>query len=95
MTQCPLAIPLSPDTLMSSAENIYCYHCGRYHPRQEMRQIETKGGRKWRCIRSIEATKINRAQRDAFGKAVTTINKSENQARIKARLNAEPLVTGR
>ena len=77
---------------MSSSETIYCYHCGRNHPREEMRQIETKGGKKWRCIRSIEATKRNVAERNAFGKTVTAINKSENQARIKARLNAERLL---
>ena len=52
-------------TPMSSSE-LFCYHCGRYHPREEMRQIETKGGKKWRCIKSIEATKIPSAQRDAF-----------------------------
>lgn len=74
------------------SETIYCYHCGRRHPSDEMRQIETKAGKKWRCIKSILATKITSAQRDAFGKAVTTINKSENQARTKARLNAERLL---
>lgn len=77
---------------MPSAETIYCYHCGRQHPRVEMRQIETKGGKKWRCIKSIQATKLDVSQRDAFGKTVTTINKSENQARIKARLTAERLL---
>lgn len=77
---------------MPQPANIYCYHCSRQHPREEMRQIETKTGKKWRCIKSIEATKRNVAQRDAFGKAVTTINKSENQARVKARLNAERLL---
>lgn len=80
---------------MPSTETIYCYHCGRHHPRQEMRQIETKGGKKWRCIQSIVATKKNAAQRDAFGKTVTAINTSENQARIKSRLNAERLLAGR
>jgi hypothetical protein len=57
-----------------------------------MRQIETKGGKKWRCIQSIQATKKTSAQRDAFGKTVSAINSSENQARIKARLQAERLV---
>lgn len=79
---------------MTSTQSIYCYHCGRPHPRQEMRQIETKGGRKWRCIKSIEATKRNVTQRDAFGKEVTTINRAENQTRIKARLDAERLLAG-
>jgi hypothetical protein len=60
-----------------------------------MRQIETKGGKKWRCIRSIEATKKDATQRDAFGKSVTTINRAENQTRTNARLNAERLLAGR
>ena len=77
---------------MPSPETIYCYHCGRHHPREEMRQIETKGGKKWRCIQSIQATKKNSTQRDAFGKTVTAINASENQARIKSRLHAERLI---
>lgn len=77
---------------MPTSGNIYCYHCGRQHPGAEMRRIDTKGGKKWRCIKSIEATKKSSIQRDAFGKTVTLINKSENQARIKARLNAERLL---
>lgn len=80
---------------MPSPENIYCYHCGRSHPRAEMRQIETKAGKKWRCIQSIAATKKSSSQRDAFGKTVTAINASENQARVKSRLNAERLLAGR
>ena len=80
---------------MPSSETIYCCHCGRHHPREEMRQIETKGGKKWRCIKSIEATKKSSAQRDAFGKTVSAINTSENQARIKAKLHAERLLAGR
>lgn len=80
---------------MSSTETIYCYHCGRSHPRKEMRQIATKGGKKWRCIQSIQATKKSSAQRDVFGKSVTAINTSENQARVKSRLTEERLLTGR
>jgi hypothetical protein len=60
-----------------------------------MRQIETKGGKKWRCIKSIEAVKKNCAQRDAFGKAVTADNRADNQTRIKAKLNAERLLARR
>ena len=60
-----------------------------------MRQIETKNGKKWRCIQSIEATKKSAAQRDAFGKSVTAMNTSENQARVKARLSEERLLAGR
>jgi len=38
----------------------YCYHCGIYHPVEEMRQIMTKGGKRMRCIKSIEAAKRDR-----------------------------------
>ncbi|MDO8933534.1 MAG: hypothetical protein Q7U97_14165 [Rhodocyclaceae bacterium] len=60
-----------------------------------MRQIETKSGKRWRCIKSIEATKRGTAERDAFGKQVTAINKAELQANIKARSNPEGSVTGK
>jgi hypothetical protein len=61
-----------------------------------MRQIETKNGKKWRCIQSIQATKKKSTeQRDAFGKSITAINTSENQARVKSRLNVERLLAGR
>ena len=80
---------------MPTPETIYCYHCARHHPANEMRQIETKGGKKWRCIQSIQATKKSSAQRDAFGKSVTAINSSENQARVKSRLTEERLLAGR
>ena len=80
---------------MSPPENIYCYHCGRPHPREGMREIGTGGGKKWRCIQSIAATKKDTSQRDAFGKTVTATNTSENQARIKSGLTAERLLAGR
>jgi hypothetical protein len=80
---------------MSSTETIYCYHCGRHHPANEMRQIASKTGKKWRCIQSIQATKKSAAQRDAFGKTVSAMNSSENQARVKSRLSEERLLAGR
>ena len=86
--------PPLPSTTMPSTETIYCYHCARHHPSQEMRQIATKGGKKWRCIKSIEATKKSSTQRDAFGKTVTADNRSGNQTRIKARLHAERVLAG-
>lgn len=71
------------------ADTLYCYHCGRHHPKEEMRQIESKGGKRWRCIKSIEATKRGIAERDAFGKQVTAINSAEQRAKSKAILNPE------
>ena len=62
----------------------YCYHCSRYHPKEEMRQMETKSGKRLRCIKSIEAVKVAIDQRDAFGRRMTAINKAETQA-LKSR----------
>jgi hypothetical protein len=53
-----------------------------------MRQLTTKTGKRWRCIKSIEATKADRVTRDAFGKKVTAINKAESQSRARITLNA-------
>lgn len=69
------------------SDTAYCYHCGTHHPKEEMRQIETKGGKRWRCIKSITATKQGRAEREAFGRQTTAINKAEAQNR-KARIAA-------
>lgn len=71
-----------------SATTAYCYHCGRHHPIEEMRQLATKTGKRWRCIKSIEATKKGQAERDAFGKRITADNKSESQSRARITLNA-------
>lgn len=80
---------------MPSSETNYCYHCGGHHPREAMRQIAAKHGKKWCCIRSIEATRKSSTRRDAFGKAVTAINRAENKTRINARLHAERLTSTR
>ncbi len=65
-------------------ETAYCYHCGTRHPKAEMRQIDTKAGKRWRCIRSIQATKRSTAERDGFGKRVSAENRAGAQS--KARL---------
>ncbi len=67
----------------------YCYHCGRHHPIEEMRQLVTKTGKRWRCIKSIEATKAGRETRDAFGKRVTADNKAQCQSKARITLNVE------
>jgi hypothetical protein len=72
-----------------AADTLYCYHCGRHHPKEEMRQVVSKGGKRWRCIKSIEATKRGIAERDAFGKQVTAINSAEQRSKSKAMLNPE------
>ena len=65
------------------AETAFCYHCRQHHPKTEMRQIETKAGKRWRCIRSIQATQKSSEARDAFGRQVSAMNTAE--ARSHAR----------
>jgi hypothetical protein len=60
-----------------------------HHPREEMRQIDRKGMKKWRCIKSIQAVKKDVAARDAFGLSVTAVNSAEARTRMNARINAE------
>jgi hypothetical protein len=69
-------------------ETAYCYHCGTHHPIELMRQIVTKGGKRWRCIKSIEATKVGVEKRDAFGRRVTESNKAEARSKARVTLNA-------
>ena len=71
------------------SETAFCYHCGTHHLIDEMRQILTKNGKRWRCIKSIEATKVGASKRDAFGKGITAINKAEAQARMCRLANPE------
>ena len=66
----------------------YCYHCGKSHPIELMRQLATGAGKRWRCIKSIEATKKGRTERDAFGKRITANNKAECQSKARITLNA-------
>jgi type IV secretory pathway TraG/TraD family ATPase VirD4 len=48
-----------------------------------MRQIETKNGKRWRCIKSIEAAKQSRKEREAFGRKTTDMNRSDAQAKLR------------
>ena len=69
-----------------STELTYCYHCRTHHPRNEMRLMVIKTGKRWRCIRSIEATQQGREAREAYGRLVSEINRAESKSRAQ-RLN--------
>jgi len=74
------------------ASTVYCYHCKAAHPREDMRMIVTKNGKRWRCVHSIEAAKADIVKRDAFGRKVSEKNKLEAQAKIRIRSNpVEPV----
>lgn len=66
------------------SDTVYCYHCSKRHPREEMRHVHTRTGSRWRCIKSIQASKRSVAERDAFGRKVTAINSDKQSARVKA-----------
>lgn len=55
----------------------YCYHCGLYHPETEMRRIDTKGGKRYRCKASLEAVRKSQSERDAFGRRISDDNRRE------------------
>ena len=67
----------------------FCYHCSKHHPADQMRQVDNKGFKRWRCIQSIEAAKQARAEREAFGRQITDNNKAEARNKLKERLNPE------
>jgi hypothetical protein len=46
----------------------------------------TTPGKRWRCIRSIEATQQGAAAREAYGRQISEINKAESKSRAQ-RLN--------
>ena len=71
------------------SDTAFCYHCAIHHPIGEMRQLETKGGKRWRCIKSIEASRQGRLEREAFGRQTTANNKAEAQASRNRMLNPE------
>lgn len=49
-----------------------------------MRQIETAhGGKKWRCIASINASHQDVKTRDAFGHKETELNRAETEVKHK------------
>jgi len=71
------------------SESAFCYHCGTYHRIEEMRQISTKSGKRWRCIKSIDLTKQGSEKREAFGRQTTANNKADAHAKICRMANPE------
>ena len=65
------------------SETAFCYYCRARHPVEVMRRILTKGGKRWRCIKSIEGAKAEIADRDTFGKEITAINKTRLKRKPK------------
>ena len=71
-------------------DTAFCYHCAIHHSKSEMRQILTKRGLLWRCVKSIEAAKKGREEREAFGRQVTANNKADQKSRNLRLEKSEP-----
>jgi len=67
-------------------DQVFCYHCRRHHPVPEVRLVQSKGVKRWRCLKSLASTRSSVAERDAFGKSVSELNRASRD-----RLNARPL----
>jgi hypothetical protein len=76
-------------------DTIYCYHCRMHHPKEEMRQVDCKIGKRWRCIKSIEATKRGQDARVAFGQRTSAINKADSQSIRRMQGNSEFFTRGK
>jgi hypothetical protein len=63
------------------SKTAYCYTCNAQHPLEEMRQVMTTRGARWRCISSINAARQAVARRQEFGARTTANNKSDAQTR--------------
>ncbi|GAB1393117.1 hypothetical protein MASR1M60_12800 [Rhodocyclaceae bacterium] len=61
----------------------YCYHCRTHHPVEEMKLLVTKTGSRWRCIKSIEAVKRSKEERDQYGRQVSAANQAEASGRAR------------
>jgi hypothetical protein len=61
-------------------DTVYCHYCHIQHPREEMRLVVTKTGKRWRCSNSLKtmakAVK-DIASRDSYGREKTDANKAE------------------
>ena len=69
--------------MTSEKETAFCYQCGVQHPRELMREILTRTGKRWRCIKSIEASRQGRAKRKDFGSVTTADYKADTQHKIR------------
>lgn len=60
-------------------ESVFCYSCRKHHARDEVTLVQSKGVKRWRCLRSIAESRRSRDQRDLFGKETTALNQAIHQ----------------
>lgn len=77
-------------------ETLFCYCCRVHHPKDQMRLFPTRQGKRWRCLRSIEAAARSHHERDAFGRHQTDINRAaaKRAAENALHLSRALLLTG-
>lgn len=63
---------------IAMTDRIYCYHCRSYHFQHEATLVHTASGKRWRCLESFSFGRTSQAQRDAFGKSVSELNRARN-----------------
>ena len=57
-------------------DEVFCYHCRRYHPTVDVMLVQSKGVKRWRCLKSLASIRSSVAERDAFGRAVSAENRA-------------------
>jgi excinuclease UvrABC nuclease subunit len=62
-------------------DTVFCYHCRVRHPLDEDRAIQTKSGKRWRCMKSIVAARTNQRERETFGRQTTAFNQAMAELR--------------
>ena len=78
------------------SRNNYCYHCGLSHDPEitPMVRLQTRSGVRMRCRKSLDAAKAARAERDAFGKAISERNSAMAVFRQRNAIEQRRLRTG-
>ena len=60
---------------------VFCYHCRRHHPAHEVTPVYSRGVKRWRCRQSLALSRSSSAARDAFGRAVSELNRALHDTR--------------
>ena len=63
------------------SDQVFCYHCRRYHPADQVTLVQSRGFKRWRCRQSLALGRSSSAARDAFGQAVSELNRAVHDAR--------------
>ena len=63
------------------SDQVFCYHCRRHHPAHEVTPVYLRGVKRWRCRHSLALSRSSSAARDAFGRAVSELNRALSTGR--------------